>query len=56
MRPERERADHSDRGLDLERLWKELDEDAPGPVRSLPRLATKVGRAPKRTRRSQRAT
>jgi hypothetical protein len=37
MKPERDRSEHSDRGLDLERLWRDLDDDPPGPIRPLPR-------------------
>lgn len=35
MRPGKAIADHSDRGLDLEKLWHQLDEEPPGEPKSL---------------------
>lgn len=32
MKPGKELASHSDRDLDIEKLWESLDRQAPGPI------------------------
>jgi hypothetical protein len=47
MKPHKSIADHSDRGLDLEELWKDLGEDPPGKAKSLDGSAKTNTRGPR---------
>lgn len=49
MRPGKAIADHSDRGLDLEKLWHQLDEEPPGEPKSLDGDAADADRNPEKT-------
>jgi hypothetical protein len=45
MRPPKSMANRSQRKLNMKRLWDELKEEPPGPIRSIPESSSEANRA-----------